>query len=139
MGSHKMQIRVRYSETDKMGYVYYGNYASYYEIGRVEMLRSLGIRYRDLEEEGVLLPVASMETKFIKPATYDELLTIDTKIIYFNDLSIEFEHKIYNEAAELLNIGKIKLVYIDALKKKVIKGPDYVLHLITKFTENEVV
>jgi acyl-CoA thioester hydrolase len=73
-------VRVRYGETDQMGYCYYGNYAQYLEIGRVEALRSIGIRYKDLENDGVMLPVLDFQIKYISPAKYDDLLTIETTI-----------------------------------------------------------
>ena len=74
------QIRVRYAETDKMGYVYYGNYAQYFEVGRVEGLRDLGLSYKKMEDEGILLPVVEFQIKYLKPAYYDDLLTIKTTI-----------------------------------------------------------
>jgi acyl-CoA thioester hydrolase len=79
MYSVKNQIRVRYAETDRMGYVYYGNYAQYFEVARVEMLRGLGISYKTLEDSGIMLPVLDFTIKYIKPAFYDDLLTIKTK------------------------------------------------------------
>ncbi|MDP4586583.1 MAG: acyl-CoA thioesterase, partial [Flavobacteriales bacterium] len=78
MYTNKIEIRVRYSETDRMGYVYYGHYAQYFEVARVEALRNLGISYRSMEEDGIMLPVASYSIKYLKPAVYDDLLTVET-------------------------------------------------------------
>src|SRR6056300_1254587 len=91
------KIRVRYGETDQMGYVYYGNYALYYEVGRVEAIRSLGYTYRQMEEEGVLMPVKKMESSYLRPVFYDELLTVKTSIQNLPDRVIVFRAEIYNE------------------------------------------
>ncbi|MEL6987285.1 MAG: thioesterase family protein [Bacteroidota bacterium] len=96
MFTHTTQIRVRYSETDKMGFLYYGNYAQYFEVGRVEALRSLGVSYADLEDKhGIIMPVRSMKSKFIKPALYDELLSIETSIKQIPDKTITFNVKVF--------------------------------------------
>lgn len=106
-------IRVRYSETDQMGIVYYGNYAQYYEVGRVELLRELGMSYKAVEESGTIMPVAKMECKYIKPAKYDDKLRIVTKITSMPSARVTFESSIYNEAGELLNIGNVTLAFVD--------------------------
>ncbi len=118
MFEYQSQIRVRYAETDQMGYVYYGNYATYYEVARTEMLRSTGISYRELEEMGVMLPVLEMKTKYHKPAHYDDLLTIKTQIRQKPAIRIVFHYEIYNEQQELLNTGESTLVFVDMLKNK---------------------
>ena len=91
------QIRVRYAETDKMGYVYYGNYAQYYEVGRVEGLRDLGLSYRAMEDAGILLPVMEYQIKYFKPAYYDDLLTIKTTILELKGARIFFEYETLNQ------------------------------------------
>ena len=90
-----INIRVRYAETDKMGYVYYGNYATYYEVGRVEALRKLGMSYKEMEDEGIMLPVLSFNIKYFKPAFYDDLLTIKTSITEMPNTRIKFEYECY--------------------------------------------
>lgn len=107
------QIRTRYAETDQMGYVYYGNYATYFEVARVEALRSLGLSYREMEEQGVMLPVLESTIKYIRPATYDELLTIHTAIETWPGVRLVFHHEIYNEKGELINKASITLVFIN--------------------------
>ena len=99
MIEHKFitQTRVRYSETDQMGYCYYGNYAQFLEIGRVEALRHLGFRYKDMEEQGILLPVLDFQIKYISPAKYDDLLTIETTIVAVEGTRIIFDYQIKNE------------------------------------------
>lgn len=121
---HRYQKRVRYGETDKMGYLYYGNYAQYYEIGRVEMLRSLGLTYKEMEEDyGIWMPVVSMHTRFIRPALYDELLTIQTTLKKIPDKFISFEVEIFNEQEELVNSGTVRLCFWDAEKKETVEAP----------------
>ncbi len=117
----EIQIRVRYAETDQMGYVYYGNYAAYFEVARVEMLRSLGFTYKKLEEEGVLLPVLDFSIKYIRPAYYDDLLTIKTTIREIPAARIRFNYETLNEKKELLNVADTTLVFVD--KKSGRPGP----------------
>jgi acyl-CoA thioester hydrolase len=119
------QIRVRYAETDKMGYVYYGNYAQYYEVGRVEGLRDLGLSYRAMEEEGVMLPVMEYQIKYFKPAYYDDLLTIKTTIVELKGARIYFEYETLNQQGELLNKGTTTLVFVSAATNKPCAPPDW--------------
>ncbi|MCT4622273.1 MAG: acyl-CoA thioesterase [Schleiferiaceae bacterium] len=120
-------VRVRYAETDKMGVVYYGNYAQYFEVGRVELLRDAGLSYRKMEEDGVMLPVVNLEVNYKKSALYDDLLSIETEIVEKPSVKISFHHKIFNEKGELLVTGKVVLVFIDIATNKITKAP---IHLI---------
>ena len=118
-------IRVRYAETDQMGVVYYGNYAQYFEVGRVEAIRQLGYSYRQMEEEGVAMPVVSMETRYLRSAHYDELLTIVTTIRNLpTDHEIIFDCDIFNERIKVLTTGKIRLFFMDKKNWKKINIPD---------------
>lgn len=121
---HETKIRVRYSETDQMGYVYNGNYAQYYEVGRVEMLRSLGMTYHSMESSGVMMPLLELNSKFIKPAFYDQELTIKTTVKELPGVRIFFQYDIFNEAQELINIGLTTLVFFDMEKKKPCHPPE---------------
>ena len=112
MYQHDIKIRVRYADTDQMGYVYYGNYAAYYEAARVESLRALGLTYRELEENGVMMPVLECQSKFIAPALYDELLTIRTIIDDRPMVRIKFRYEIYNEAEKLIHTGDTLLAFV---------------------------
>lgn len=118
MFEYQCKIRVRYSETDQMGYVYYGNYASYYEVARVEMLRSLGTSYREMEESGIMMPVLELRTKYIKPAYYDEELTLTVRIIEKPQTRITFHYEIHNAKEELINIGHTTLVFVDVKRNR---------------------
>lgn len=118
MYSHSSKIRVRYADTDQMGYMYYGNYAEFYEVGRVEMLRSLGITYKSMEEKGIIMPVTELKCKYIKPAFYDEEITVKVTIAKMPSLRINFLYELYNEKEELINLGETTLVFIDKEKNK---------------------
>ncbi|MCK5637292.1 MAG: acyl-CoA thioesterase [Flavobacteriaceae bacterium] len=130
MIKNETKIRVRYSETDQMGYVYYGNYAQYFEVGRVEWLRNLGVTYKNLEESGIMLPVLNLNVNFIKPAKYDDLLTIVTTLKNKPSVKIEFDFEIYNETQELLTTGFTSLVFIDMKKNKPTRAPESLLDKI---------
>lgn len=126
MYSNEYQKRVRYGETDQMGYLYYGRYADLYEIGRVEMLRSLGITYREMEErEKIMLPVASLQMRFVRPARYDELLTIRTTLRQMPGRDITFHVEVFNEGKKLVNGGTVRLVFVDMLTNKTIPAPGF--------------
>jgi acyl-CoA thioester hydrolase len=125
------KIRVRYSETDQMGFCYYGNYASYFEVARVEALRELNIYYKELEKIGVLLPVKKFEIAYHHPAKYDDLLEIRTRIVQLEGVRIGFEYKTYNEEGVLLNEAYTLLVFISAVTQKPIAAPAEFLNLIT--------
>lgn len=112
MYKHEIKIRVRYADTDQMGYVYYGNYATYYEVARVESLRALGLTYKKLEDDGVMLPVLENTSKFIAPGRYDELLTVKASIREMPEVRITFHYEIYNEGDELINEGRTLLVFV---------------------------
>lgn len=105
-------IRVRYYDTDQMGIVYYGNYARFYEIGRVEALRHLGLNYREIEESGISMPVYDLNSRFIRPAKYDDLLTIRVTIPKLPKTRLMFDYEIYNQENQLLNTGQTTLVFV---------------------------
>ncbi len=124
MYQHKFDKRVRYAETDKMGYLYYGHYPKYYEIGRVELIRSLGFRYRDFEDQlGVMLPVVGMEVRYLQPAYYDDLLTIESTLTELPTKLIKFDFRIINEADQVINTATVKLFFIDMKANKRVSCP----------------
>lgn len=127
------KIRVRYADTDRMGYSYYGNYPTYYEVGRTEFLRELGLSYKKLEDDGFLLPIASMDIKYLKPALYDDLLTVRTIYKKFHSIKVEFDYEIFNQKSELLNTGYTKLVFVSANTRKPTKAPQYYLDILNKY------
>jgi acyl-CoA thioester hydrolase len=126
MIQHETQIRVRYGETDQMGYLYYGNYAQYYEVGRAELIRSVGLPYKSMEEDyGIMMPVVSMNIRYIRPALYDELLTIKTSLRHLPEQFITFYYEIFNEKGQLLNGATVRLCFMDIKTKKRIPTPEY--------------
>jgi len=127
MITNQTKLRVRYGETDQMGYVYYGNYAQFFEVGRVEWLRALGASYKSLEESGIMLPVIELNINYMKPARYDDLLTITTILSKKPLVKIEFDFEVRNEKDELLTTGYTSLVFMDMKKSKPIKAPSYLL------------
>ena len=112
MYTSETHVRVRYGETDQMGYVYYGNYAMYYEVGRVESLRQLGLTYKELEEMGVMMPVLENKSKYISPALYDDLLRIVTTIRVKPSVRITFEYEIFNGQDKLIHLGETLLAFV---------------------------
>ena len=120
-------LRVRYSETDQMGIVYYGNYAQYLEQGRTDWLRSLGFTYKYMEEHQVMLPVINLNIDYKKPAKYDDLLTIKTSLLEIPSVKIKFYYEIQNQNHELLVTATTTLVFLDSITRKLIKAPNYLL------------
>ena len=126
----EIKLRVRYSDTDQMGYVYYGRYASFYEIARVELFRSLGFSYKKLEEKGIGMPVIDMETKYILPIKYDEQIKINTIIENLPSSRISFKYEVYNQNNELANTAKTTLTFINLTNKKPVRMPAELLDIV---------
>lgn len=131
------QVRVRYAETDQMNVVYYGNYAQYFEVGRVESIRQLGYTYKDMETSGVIMPVVDLHIKYLRPATYDDLLTIKTQV---RELPaghrIEFFQEVFNEQGKMLTSGKVVLYFLDLATRTRTNMPDELRQrLLPYFTE----
>lgn len=133
MFSTEVQIRVRYAETDQMGFVYYGNYATYFEVARVEALRALGFSYKKLETDGILLPVMNYSIDYLKPAYYDDLLTIKTTIPVLPTARIKFEYETYNESDVLINKATTSLVFIKSSTNRPGAAPEDFLKMISKY------
>ena len=133
MFSYETNIRVRYAETDQMGYVYYGNYAAFYEVARTEMLRSLGMTYKSMEQDGVMMPVLEMRTKYFKPAKYDENITVKVTIKEKPGVRIVFHYDMFNEQQEHLNTGETTLVFVDMQKNKPCSPPNNFMEKISVF------
>lgn len=131
--SHTSVLRVRYGETDQMGYCYYGNYAQYFEVGRVETMRTIGMSYRDMENEGIMLPVSEYQVKYIKPALYDDEIKIITKITEIKGARLFFDYEIINEENELLCTAKTILVFVSKENMRPITPPNSFLTLLEKY------
>ena len=133
MIENKIDFRIRYGETDQMGYAHHGNYPLYFEMGRIELLRTLGISYKKMEEEGLILPVYSINTRFLKPARYDDKITLKTYLKSLPTARILFEYELYNEEGELITTGNTTLVFVDTHKKGPVKIPENLLKKMTPF------
>ena len=128
------QVRVRYAEADPMNVVYYGNYAQYFEVGRVESLRNLGISYKGIEDMGIMLPVVELNIKYLRPAKYDDLLTIKSQIKELpTEHKIVFDQEIYNEEGKVLTIGKVKLYFMDSKLGKRASMPALMLEKLSTY------
>jgi acyl-CoA thioester hydrolase len=137
MFEHTTKIRVRYGETDQMGYMYYGNYAEFYEVGRVEMLRSLGLTYSGMEESGIKMPVLELHCKYLKPALYDEEITVTVIMEKMPGIRIHFKYELYNEKNELINLGETLLVFVNMkTNRPCLPSPDFLDRLKPFFDVN---
>lgn len=130
------QVRVRYAETDQMNIVYHGNYVQYFEVGRVEAIRNLGLSYKDIEDMGVIMPVIEWAARFLRAARYDDLLTVKTTLRTLPvDHEITFFQEVYNEAGKLLTSGKVLLYFLEAGTMKRTQMPEVLReHLLPYFS-----
>lgn len=134
MYKHETHIRVRYGETDQMGFLYYGNYAQYYEVGRAEAIRALGMTYQEMEEiHQVMMPVMSLNMRFVRPALYDELLKVTTNLRKLEEKTITFHMEIHNEKGKLVNGGSVKLCFMHTKTRKSMSTPDCLLDKLKPF------
>ncbi len=131
------KIRVRYGETDRMGYAYYGNYAQYYEVARVEALRKIGFSYKEIEDKGILLPVVDFTIQYKKPAFYDDELTIITTVKELPGVRFTFHYECYNDKKELLNTGVVTLVFVDRERNKPCIPPEWFMDEVEKYFTHE--
>ena len=127
MTANQTEIKVRYGETDQMGVVYHGNYAHYLEIGRLEWLDSIGVSYKEMEANNVMLPVVSMSLKYIKSAVYGDVITVYTTLLKRPTASIEFDYQIRNSSGELLTTAHTKLAFINMKSNFPMRCPKYIL------------
>lgn len=136
MYKHEYKVIVRYAETDQMGFVYYGNYAKFYEIGRVELIRSLGLSYKEFEDRlNIFLPVVQLESRYLLPARYDDELRIETILDELPDKMISFRHLIYNPQNFLINKGVVKLLFIDKISGRKVSAPQEMTDLLKQHFE----
>ena len=133
MYQSETSVRVRYGETDQMAYVYYGYYAMYYEVARVESLRRLGVTYKELEASGVMMPVLENHSKFLMAARYDELLKIVTTIGEKPTVRIKFVYEIFNEENKLIHQGETLLAFVDIKSGRPCKPPQLMMNVLAPF------
>lgn len=136
MYQSETEVRVRYADTDQMGYVYYGNYAAFYEVGRVEALRDLGLTYKELENQGVMMPVLENHSQYVSPAVYDDKLTIKTTIKEKPSVRITFHYEIYNESDKLIHRGETLLVFVNMKSGRPCRMPAIMGDLLNPYFES---
>lgn len=131
----RITLRVRYAETDQMGVVYYGIYPQYFEVGRVEALRTVGMPYKKMEEHGIMLPVLKLEIEYFRPAKYDDELTIETIISELPTAKMDFDHRIFDSDGNLITKGKVQLVFVDKENRKPMRAPKEFIDLLEEVME----
>ncbi len=130
MKSHETSVKVRYAETDQMGVVHHSIYPQYLEIARLNWLDTLGISYKSMEEEGIMLPVFELNLKYHKPVTFDENIRIETRLREEPNVKIIFDYSLYNEQGNLVTTGYTVLVFMDAKTRKPVRCPKYMLEAL---------
>lgn len=133
MVTSETKIRVRYGETDKMGYIYHANYVHYFDIGRTELMREQGLTYATLEEKGIILPVRSLIVNYIRPGFYDQELTLKTYLKTPPTVKLKFEYELFNPENELMSTGEVTLAFLDNITRKPVKPPTIFLEKVHKF------
>lgn len=134
MFTHSSTVRVRYAETDQMGVVYHGHYFQYFEAARAESIRHLGFTYADMEKMGVIMPVIEVQCRYLRPALYDDLLTVQVTL---KELpvhhKIEFQQEVFNENKELLATGRVVLYFMEAKTMKRTTMPELLLQKLQPY------
>jgi acyl-CoA thioester hydrolase len=133
MFSSETTIRVRYGETDKMGYLYYGHYAEYFEVSRTDMIRLMGLSYREIEEKGIIMPVRSLKVDFKSPAYYDELLTVKSCLKVLPVIKLDIDYEIYNAKKQIICTGNTVLAFVDAATGKPRRAPEFFINAVSRY------
>lgn len=133
MYCHESLIRVRYSETDRMGYLYYGQYPAYFEVSRTDMIRSLGLSYREIEEMGIIMPVRSLRVDYKTPALYDEVLRVKSCLSKLPEIKLDIDYEVYNEQNKLICTGNTVLVFVDAVSRRPKRAPEFFLKAVRNY------
>jgi acyl-CoA thioester hydrolase len=129
----EFQIRVMYKDTDAMGVVHHSNYVNFYEAARTEMLRGMGMTYKEMEARGVMLPVREVRMQYFTPAVYDDLLTVKIVLDELPAAKMHFRHEVYNEAGELVNKGEVVLAYMNAATRRACRAPEWFLEIFREY------
>jgi len=138
MQSFTSKIRVSYSDTDQMGFVHHSNYLKYYENGRWNLFRGLGLPYKTIEEEGFLLPVVDVQMRYLKPAFYDQVLLVETSLISLNGPKLVLGYRLFNEDEEMINTARITLAFISTHSRKPCKPPAFIQKVWEKYRQKKL-
>jgi acyl-CoA thioester hydrolase len=128
-------IRVRYGETDRMGYMYYGHYPEYFEVSRTDMIRQFGLSYREIEDMGIIMPVKSLKVDYKAPAMYDEILIVKSILKELPEIKLDIDYEIYNEKNQLVCTGNTVLAFVDVKTRRPRRAPEFFLNAVRKFFE----
>jgi acyl-CoA thioester hydrolase len=126
-------IRVRYGETDRMGYLYYGHYPEYFEVSRTDMIRSLGLSYKGIEDRGIIMPVRSLKVDYRIPAQYDEMLRVKSCLSKLPEIKLDIDYEIFNQQDKLICTGNTVLAFVDAKSRRPRRAPDFFLEAVRKY------
>ncbi len=132
----EIQLRVRYADTDQMGYAYYGNYSMYYEVARTEVFRNFEMPYKKMEEDGIMMPVLENHSFYLAPALYDDMLTIKVFIKELPKLTMRFEYEFYNQDNKLVHRGNTLLVFMKTDTRKPCRIPAYIMDKLKPYFED---
>lgn len=135
MLSYETNIRVRYGETDKMGYLYHGHYPAYFEVARTELIRTFGLSYRQMEDEGIILPVRHLRVDYLLPARYDDLLTVKAYLQTLPAVRLDISYEIRNANSVLICTGNTILVFADQVTGKPRRAPGYFVEAVKGYFE----
>lgn len=130
MFTEEVKIHVRYAETDQMGYVYYGNYAIYFEVARVEAMRAIGFSYKEMEDRGIMMPVLELKNEFKSPGRYDEELTIKISVPEMPTLRIKFVYDVRGEDGRQVCLGETTLVWVKKDSSRPVRMPEELVKLL---------
>ncbi len=133
---HDTQIRVRYGEVDQMQFLYHAHYVEYFDVARTELIRSVGITNREMEENGIMLPVLNVNINYGTPANYDDLLTIRTYLKKMPGVKITFDYEVIRDEA-ILTTGSVTLAFMDSTTKKAIRPPKELLDKLSPYFKEE--
>jgi acyl-CoA thioester hydrolase len=128
---HEIKFKTRYAETDQMGYIHHSIYAQYYEMGRIDLMEQIGISYKQMEKDGYILPVYHLATKYLIPLTFDELITLKTKVNYLKGVRLSFGYEIFNEAGQKATEGEVVLVFAGSDGKPIRPPKQFVDKIMT--------
>jgi acyl-CoA thioester hydrolase len=128
-------IRVRYGETDRMGYMYYGHYPEYFEVSRTDMIRALGLSYREIEDTGIIMPVRSLTVAYKIPALYDDVLTVKSCLRKLPEIKLDIDYEIYNQQNQLVCTGNTVLAFVDAKTRRPKRAPEFFMNAVRKYFE----
>lgn len=130
MISSKKNIEIRYGETDQMGVVYHGSYPAYLEIGRIDWLAQMGFSYAQMERDGYMLPVVSLQIDFKKSLYFGDTLSLETRLLKIPQVKIEFEYRLLNQKGELIGTAKTTLAFMSKHTYKPVACPEGLLNKI---------